>query len=262
MKNKTIKRVAIIISIFLLATIVTIPKSFAGINPGQITGKQPSGVQIDVGFVDQIAGLLRTLGAFIAVGVLMIIGIKYMSGSLEEKANYKKSMLPYLIGCVLLFGASTIGADIVEIFKENHSIDDMGNIILGIIQTIGTFVAVATIMILGIKYMIGSLEERATYKKSMLPWIIGAVLLFAAVNLTVFIAENLGLDQNIDYSTGSETADKYIKDHTVAEIKAEIKNVSEKIKELESQEKINHEEISYWRTYMNKLYSHIQFTYD
>lgn len=262
MKNKTLKKALIIISIFLLATIVIIPKSFAGINPGQITGKQPSGIQIDVRFVDQIASLLRILGAFIAVGVLMIIGIKYMTGSLEEKAAYKKSMLPYLIGCILLFGASTIGADIIEIFRENDSIEDMGNIILGIIQTIGTFVAVATIMILGIKYMLGSLEERAGYKKSMLPWLVGAIMLFAAVNITVFIAEEFGLDENIDYSSGAETADKYIKDHTADEIKAEIKSVSDKIKKLEAQEKVNPEEISYWRTYMNKLYSYIQFTYD
>ena len=31
-----------------------------------------------------------------------------MMGSAEEKAEYKKSMLPYLIGALILFAASTI----------------------------------------------------------------------------------------------------------------------------------------------------------
>jgi len=41
-----------------------------------------------------------------------------------------------------------------------------------------------------------------------------------------------------------------------------LKNITKSIKKLEAQEKVNPEEISYWRTYMNKLYSYIQFTYD
>lgn len=40
----------------------------------------------------------------------MIIGIKYMTGSLEEKANYKKTMVPYLVGCVILFRSSNNSA--------------------------------------------------------------------------------------------------------------------------------------------------------
>ena len=35
----------------------------------------------------------------------------------------------------------------------------------------------------GIKYMMGSAEEKAEYKKVMLPYIIGAVLIFAGVNI-------------------------------------------------------------------------------
>ena len=61
------------------------------------------------------------------------------------------------------------------------------NQILGIIQVIGTFIAVGTLMILGIKYMVGSAEERASYKKSMLPYVIGSVLIFSAVNITSVI---------------------------------------------------------------------------
>ena len=59
----------------------------------------------------------------------------------------------------------------------------IGNNILGIIQIVGTLIAVGVLMVIGIKYMMGSAEEKAEYKKTMLPYIIGAIVLFAAVNI-------------------------------------------------------------------------------
>jgi len=60
---------------------------------------------------------------------------------------------------------------------------DTGETILGVIQVIGTITAVAMLMILGVKYMMGSADQKAEYRKSMLPYFIGAILIFAASNL-------------------------------------------------------------------------------
>ena len=68
---------------------------------------------------------------------------------------------------------------------------NMANTIVGTIKTVGTFVSVATLVILGIKYMVGSTEEKAEYKKTMLPYIIGAFLLFSGSNI-VQILYNIG----------------------------------------------------------------------
>ena len=40
--------------------------------------------------------------------MLVVIGIKYMMGSAEEKAEYKKTLMPYIIGAALVFAASAI----------------------------------------------------------------------------------------------------------------------------------------------------------
>lgn len=195
MKNKLLK-IAVIISLIAICIILLMPNSFARISPDKITGKPSSIPDINMkSFSDKLMIAIRTIGIFIAVGAMMIIGIKYITGSLEEKANYKKSMMPYLIGCILLFGASTIAPEIIETFKVNQNVENVGNLILGIIQVVGTFVAVAILMILGIKYMLGSVEQRASYKKSMLPYIIGAILLFGGVNITTAIYENFALDE-------------------------------------------------------------------
>ena len=71
--------------------------------------------------------------------------------------------------------------------SDTGSIENVGFRITGIIRVIGTIVAVAMLIVLGIKYIMGSAEERAEYKKTLFPYFIGAVLIFAAVNLADMI---------------------------------------------------------------------------
>ncbi len=55
-----------------------------------------------------IVTIMQTVGVVVAVVVLLILGIKYMMGSAEEKAEYKKTMIPYLVGAILIFASTTI----------------------------------------------------------------------------------------------------------------------------------------------------------
>ena len=57
---------------------------------------------------NNIVTIIQVVGIVIAVIVLLVIGIKYMMGSASEKAEYKKTMIPYIVGAVLIFSASTI----------------------------------------------------------------------------------------------------------------------------------------------------------
>ena len=64
-------------------------------------------------FASTIIAVIRTIGIIVTVITLMIMGIKYMTASVEERADYKKSMIPYLIGAVLIFGASAIAKAVI-----------------------------------------------------------------------------------------------------------------------------------------------------
>lgn len=66
-------------------------------------------------------------------------------------------------------------------------IKDKANAIIGIIATIGTVVSVIVLIILGIKYMVGSVSEKAEYKKTMIPYLIGAIMVFAIPQLVQVI---------------------------------------------------------------------------
>ena len=49
-----------------------------------------------------IINIISTFGIIVAVITLIVLGIKYMVGSVSEKAEYKKTMSSYLIGIVFL----------------------------------------------------------------------------------------------------------------------------------------------------------------
>lgn len=104
----------ILITLCMILAIVTMSViSFAdgtgsGVTPGDF---KPGTVTATSGILQlggQIVAVVRTVGVLVAVVILLILGIKYMMGSAEEKADYKKSMIPYLVGAVLIFAASTI----------------------------------------------------------------------------------------------------------------------------------------------------------
>ena len=59
-------------------------------------------------FGSNILGIVSTGASVLAVIILIVLGIKYMMGSAEEKAEYKKTLLPYAIGALFVFGAGAI----------------------------------------------------------------------------------------------------------------------------------------------------------
>lgn len=104
MNTKTMK---ILVAVATLLTMVAMCTSVVFAEPAWPEANY-QGTEKITDFGGKIMGILTTLGMVVAVIVLMILGIKYMMGSAEEKAEYKKTMIPYLIGAALLFGASGI----------------------------------------------------------------------------------------------------------------------------------------------------------
>lgn len=61
-----------------------------------------------VAMAGKVIGVLKTIGSIVSVGALMLIGIGYMTSSAEGKADYKKTMIPYIVGCILIFAGSQL----------------------------------------------------------------------------------------------------------------------------------------------------------
>lgn len=103
-----------VISALILAVIfislIYINVSYAAIQPGSY---RPSGVTEDattLRIANIIIGAFQAIGTIVSVVALIAIGIKYMMGSIEEKAEYKQTMINYVIGAILVFAISNISA--------------------------------------------------------------------------------------------------------------------------------------------------------
>lgn len=110
------KKVYKIIAIMtIVITILSLTTLSYGFGVGDLTGTQDVEVASLKKAGNTIITVITTVGIVISVVMLIVIGIKYMMGSTSEKAEYKKSLLPYVIGAGILFAASSIAQIIYEL---------------------------------------------------------------------------------------------------------------------------------------------------
>ena len=62
-----------------------------------------------------IYNILLICGMIVAVLIGAILGIKFMIGSVEEKAEIKAALVPFVIGCIVVFGAFGIWKIVVTV---------------------------------------------------------------------------------------------------------------------------------------------------
>ena len=65
----------------------------------------------------KVIALIRNIAVIAGVIILTVLGVKYMMGSVEEKAEYKKSMMPLVIGIVVVMAATSIASFLFSIFE-------------------------------------------------------------------------------------------------------------------------------------------------
>ena len=116
MNRKTLKA---IVAVALIATIIAVSSTVFALTPDEMSANIGSTTSNTITkFGQNLMGVLQTVGVIVAVLILIVLGIKYMMGSSEEKASYKKTMMPYFIGALLLFGASTFAGMIIDLAKS------------------------------------------------------------------------------------------------------------------------------------------------
>ena len=105
------KIISIVLVVMMLISMgSTVFATVGAVDPGTLNGAEVNGTEKITSLGNQIITILTTVGSVAAVIVLIILGIKYMMGSAEEKADYKKTLMPYIIGAALIFAASTIAS--------------------------------------------------------------------------------------------------------------------------------------------------------
>ena len=113
-----------------------------------------------------------------------------------DKKKMEKVLSVIMIVIVLLFSLLTVVNAAADDFTpqsvnghgsdnlSTNSVQKLGNDVFNVIRVVGILVSVIMLVVLGIKYMMGSAEEKAEYKKTLMPYVIGALLIFAASTLS------------------------------------------------------------------------------
>lgn len=115
-KSVKIATMAMLVMMVVLSSTMV----FAAPDPSTYNG---SGATVDTTKVNtlgqNVISIISTIGSIASVIVLVILGIKYMMGSAEEKAEYKKTLIPYILGAVLVFAAATIASIVFSVANQS-----------------------------------------------------------------------------------------------------------------------------------------------
>ena len=68
--------------------------------------------------VSTILGIIQWIGYAIAIGMLIYIGVKYTMSAANEKADLKSASINFVIGAIIIAGASAICGWIATTFEE------------------------------------------------------------------------------------------------------------------------------------------------
>ena len=154
----------------------------------------------------QFVPLLGKIGNTVFAAVTVFLGLKYLYSDSNAKAAIKDSLPNFVIGVIFFYLAYTIVtvfvADpndtsvvgIIGNIMTGNSYDAISNNILGSIAVIVNFASLLGIVIIGIKYMVSSADQKADIKKSMTSIIVGLAFAFCAGSILSLI---VGLGDSI-----------------------------------------------------------------
>lgn len=120
--KKTVRIIStILLTIMLVTSIAGVVFAAPDIDKtiGDIDGAKAGDTTKVTNIGGKIINIIQVVGIVVAIAVVLIIGIKYMTGSVEQKAEYKKVMIPYIIGAVLLVAGTSIVKVIFNTINNN-----------------------------------------------------------------------------------------------------------------------------------------------
>lgn len=120
MKKLTVEKILTIILIALIVLMATLPVCFAAdkgtdyMDPEGVTAKTTDAAASTQTFLWSVLGIVQVVAISLAVIMLIVLGVKYVSAAPAEKADIKQSAMIYVVGAILMFGASGI----IQIIKK------------------------------------------------------------------------------------------------------------------------------------------------
>ncbi len=121
-KETAIKILAAMLTVLMITICLgsTVFASESLLDPKNVTGTSTEQSKKVQNIGNQILGIVQVVAITIAVIMLVVLAIKYLTSSPNEKADVKKSAMTYVIGAIVLFGSSGL-LQVIKGFVDDAS---------------------------------------------------------------------------------------------------------------------------------------------
>lgn len=165
-----------------------------------------SSIGLPSGVFSGISEIVEVVGTAIIAIATVIVGIKYIFGTVQGKVEARESMLNLVVACIFFFGWSSISGLIIDgntsgsgtISGKTTKLSFFsGDLTLALasvfnlISMVGKIIAILVIAYLGIKYIYAGAEAKAMLKKNSPALILGVILIFCTTTFLGVVANVL-----------------------------------------------------------------------
>ena len=121
MTKKLIKIVAVLLAVLMVVTVSgsVFAAEEGGLDLDQFEVKDTSGASSSLSkIIGAIINIVQVVGTGVAIIMLIVLAIKYISAAPGDKADIKKHAVVYVVGAIVLFAATGI-LEIIKRFSDN-----------------------------------------------------------------------------------------------------------------------------------------------
>lgn len=116
MKVSTIRKIITALMIIAMLASICMPvfaaddkdKASDLMDPTKVSGSPTKASNSTGNFLNSVLGIIQVVAVSVAVIMLIILGVKYISAAPGEKADIKQGAMIYVVGAILMFAAATI----------------------------------------------------------------------------------------------------------------------------------------------------------
>lgn len=217
MKNKVLK---IIIAMFAVAVFaLNTTAIMAAGNSGSFVGSaaewwngQDGNVSgLDGGVIGELATIVEVIGTGVIAIATVVLGIKYMLGSAQDKTDVKENLITLLVACIFFFGWTNIrnilitgasfgsAGEVVihgtsgfllidnSVTQGEDAVINAMSTIFSVVLFIGKVVILGVTVYMGVKLIYGGAEQKAKMKERGIMYVMGIIMILLTTQLLTFL---------------------------------------------------------------------------
>lgn len=146
--------------------------------------------------IDTFSDMINVVGTTLIIIATIILGIKFIFGSVENQTSAKEGLITLLVACIFFFGWQGIYGLLVDSGSQQLVFTTGTNSykqVIGNVLYVASFVAKCLLVIgviyVGVKYIFAGAAGRAQLKGKSVYFFIGIILAFATTNVLSFISK-------------------------------------------------------------------------